>query len=1080
MSALASQSGQPDFIFSIVHIFAKGLDVANPATGIRLEIRQLSGYVLKNYVLAQFKTLSAEIQGDIQLEIISALCGAEPVIRKTAANLVGKITRLYPMDSWRAMFMKVLEVFLSPESTTSADALDGSISAVQIICEDATAKLYDDPGALTPVAALQARPIRAILSRCLALFSHSEGSFRLRALEIANSLYVPVGTGAASTPSCGANNSDVLQLAQDYLRGLSFLAQDALPAVRLAVCHGIVLVATIDLNLFGELLPGILEFNLGATQDSDEEVAMEACEFWLCMLDGAGEEDGDEEDDDGFHTAPRADGGQGQGGSQVLPLLPRLIPALISRMQLPEEQVIAEREQERAEAQGAREVNMKPMHYRAKRDDDDSEEEAEGGRGGAAGGDGDDDGVAKFTVRRRSAAVLDRVGEYFSAEFVFPLALPIIQGLLASQTSVWERESGLMALGALAAGCMEALREVGIDSVVPYLLANLSGGVVAGLQTPPEVQSISCWVLGRYNQLLFPLPEPDEGLPSSVSEEAWRRQRQSVAAHQAHYKPVLERLLVLMCTSPEPKVQSSACTAVFGILQTAAEDVSAHISPFFADIVVAVQRAAALYGVKNALLLCDFIGALADITAESLQDPAHAEALLGIVMRQFDGFEDSNMYLFPVMECLVSVIPAVGLAGFQNHAIPTLVRCLRINETTLLMNNYADHCDAALEGGAASVGAVPASAILPPGTSNFLLDLAPVLAGPYNSARIEDEVPAKDFAICTLDIFTSLVSCLEARFALLLSSADAHVRALPLYGPAAGAGSVGAQTLFMNALLLGLQDPLKEVRQCAFSLAGELCRVCPALVLSEGSGTGAGDLAAQLLSLALQNVSRNATPEDPAVDLGLCSDASWMMGELLVKMHECVQAGGGAGASGTVAAAVAGFVAPEFITQNVMPVVIQLLLASGAAQCPLCLRQNAGILAGRVGAVVPAVLSGTVRQCFPQWCKCLALVRPSGELEEALYGLCLVLQADQLVMAATSRENFHALMQVAARWASADCEGALAPPVTNMMSQIVRHLCAGPGGSPELWRWFVSHSMTKSGKDRHTVELVTSFYGVTR
>jgi len=964
MNALATQSSQPEFIHSILHVF---YDVNNVNNAVPLEIRQLSGFVLKNYVINKLNDLPTTLRTEIQLEIINALCDQHAVIRKTSANLIGKITRQYPLDTWRFMFMKVLVGFQDTNSTPEQlGQLDGILGAVRIICEDAAGKLFLDQDSIGPN---QARPVKVIMTKCLSLFTHSEVSVRLKALETINSLFAYVDSGSnasanySESSSSGANTSDVLMLTADFLQGLSVLSQDPLTAVRHGVCRGIVLIATIDISLFGALLPSVMEFGLSMTQDPEDEVAMEACELWLTMLDYTDEEDEDDVDDEGFQTQGSGGPGSGQGTGALFSYLPRLIPILIGRMVLSEAQVQADREVEAAEARGERDINMKPMHHRGSKTGDDAEEDNEEGD---AGGDEDESGAStKYTIRKRSAAVLDRLGECFDAEFIFPVALPIIQVLLASQVSCWERESGLMALGALASGCMEAMRRVGMNTVFPYLLANLSPDASAA-DTPPEVQSISCWVIGRYNQLLFPLPEPEGG--AEAGSEAVTRYQTSLQAYHTYYKSVIERLLVLMSGSSAPKVQSSACTAIFGILQTASDDPESHIMPYLGGIILGIQRASTVFGVKNSLLLCDFIGALSDMVGNAFKSQQCCDAILPIVMKKFVSFEDTNMYLFPVMECLVSVIPAVGLSGFQHHAMATLLRCFRINESTLLLNRYADYCDVNCSNGA--VVSPAAEGIMPPGTTCFLTNLADVLSQPYNSARIDDATPAKDFAICTLDIISAMISTFESTFVQLLDSTTAQLRTntVPLYN-SGGASVACARTLFMNTVFIGLQDTLNDVKQSAFSLMGVVCGCIPALVLPlDDSGVPVqgrdprDGFAPQLLGLSLQNIENNFDAFREGGSLMLCNDAVWMLGELLIQIHAYSKLGNSN-------PEFASYISAESLSANVLPTALKVLRKCNGQQYPQCLRQNISILIGRLGVINASVLAGPVAPNFTAWCK---------------------------------------------------------------------------------------------------------------
>lgn len=67
---------------------------------------------------------------------------------------------------------------------------------------------------------------------------------------------------------------------------------------------------------------------------------MEACEFWSALSD-----------DNDAHIVLQSH-------------LATLIPSLISRLQLKEEQILQERIEEEAHASGEKEINFKPIHRR--------------------------------------------------------------------------------------------------------------------------------------------------------------------------------------------------------------------------------------------------------------------------------------------------------------------------------------------------------------------------------------------------------------------------------------------------------------------------------------------------------------------------------------------------------------------------------------------------------------------------------------------------------------------------------------------------------------------------------------------
>lgn len=436
---------------------------------------------------------------------------------------------------------------------------------------------------------------------------------------------------------------------------------------------------------------------LHATADVDESVALEACEFWSTLA-------------------------MSQEGQEALkPYLPRLIPLLISRMRLTEHQVMSDRIEEEEHASGERHVNIKPLHYR--------------GKSGSGADEEDEDVGGAWTIRRQSAAVFDNIAVVFDSSLVLPYALSSISALLQAE-DVWNRECGMLALGALSRGCQDDLTEF-IPQIYPFLLESLANPV-------PEVRSIACWTLGRFCDMVIEQEDKQVG--------------------NENLAKLLQVLLPTMLDA-KPKVQSASCSALCTIMEVAGERTKYFISPILSNI----QQAFGIYGVKNLLLLCDTIGTLADNAGADLGHPQLSEKYLPQLVRLFDEYEDNNMNLFPVMECLTSVIAVIG-GEFGPYANPTFLRCMRIVTHTMSANAAAD-------------------------------------AGQYFDGV---DVPPKDFAICALDVIGSLAEGMGSHFSKIIE---------------------GNENNLLEVLFSCMKDTMDAIRQSAFSLAGDITVSYTALLL---------------------------------------------------------------------------------------------------------------------------------------------------------------------------------------------------------------------------------------------------------
>lgn len=549
----------------------------------------------------------------------------------------------------------------------------------------------------------QSRPLDVIVPRLLALMQHFETSFRLRSVTALNSLLFTVPTMDSPPLTFGNETApppNALQLHMNtFLQGLSSLSADPVPAIRRAVCQALVLLAGLQLPRLQPAIDSICQFMLRAVDDPDSDVALEACEFWATLA------------------------GCEEGRDVTRQYLMELIPKLQARMVYTEEQVMQERADEEAQASGEKKVNLKPLHHKSS--------------GRSTGDDGTEEGEDSFqwTLRKQAALVLDKVAVDFAPDEVLAAALPTIQSRLQSP-DVWIRESALLALGAMANGCQYEMH-AHLSGLVPFLLALVADAV-------PEVRSIACWVLSRYCVWIF--QDGDERGDSEIG-------------GGFRFLPHLIACLAKSMLDPLPKVQSAASSALCVVMDEGRD----AITPYLATILPSVQQAFAQYGLKNQLVLCDVVGTLADAVGSALANPQFTGHYLPDLMRKFAATEDFSDHIFPVMECVSSVVMAIGLE-FQSYAFPVTKRTLFLLAETIKSN----------------VG-----------------DTA------------EGDPIHKDFAVCSLDLLSALVEGLGHNFSVLLNA----------LGQDSGGNPFSA--VFIGMLSLCLEDSDADVRQSAFALAGE-------------------------------------------------------------------------------------------------------------------------------------------------------------------------------------------------------------------------------------------------------------------
>lgn len=177
-------------------------------------------------------------------------------------------------------------------------------------------------------------------------------------------------------------------------------------------------------------IDNIIEYMLVRTQDADESVALEACEFWLSLAE------------------------QPICRSVLRNHLNRLVPVLVRGMKYSEIDIILLKgDVEEDDNVPDKEEDIRPRFHKSKthtikttigsanatengtdKDDDDDYD------------DGDDDGsLSDWNLRKCSAAALDVLANVFRDDLL-PILIPILKETLFHQD--WDiKESGILALG---------------------------------------------------------------------------------------------------------------------------------------------------------------------------------------------------------------------------------------------------------------------------------------------------------------------------------------------------------------------------------------------------------------------------------------------------------------------------------------------------------------------------------------------------------------------------------------------------------------------------------------------------------
>eukprot|EP00403_Amphidinium_massartii_P046379 CAMPEP_0178457652 /NCGR_PEP_ID=MMETSP0689_2-20121128/47132_1 /TAXON_ID=160604 /ORGANISM="Amphidinium massartii, Strain CS-259" /LENGTH=907 /DNA_ID=CAMNT_0020083919 /DNA_START=41 /DNA_END=2764 /DNA_ORIENTATION=- len=600
MSALNQFSQMPDFILYLATIFAR-------MAGQEEIIRQRAGLLLKTNVgpWSDQGRLTPPMLQHIQAASLEAVQDQSRVIRHTAGTVLATIVqKLGVMSS-----SQTLDTLAGYLKDSRPHVIEGSFSALNKVCEDLVTTLqqfceapkeHTDPivnwctQRFLPCVLEHATPAATV-------------SARHNAVECLNHFAL---NGMFTDHWYPAFHP----FAMKYVEVLGVLANDTDITVLRHICKGFV--CTVDGNwscLNMQYCQIVLQYMLKASRHAEYDVRAEALEIWTPCT-----------------RSPMM-------LQLVYPMLPELVPVLMANMvystadyMMMEQSIYQDDNANQPdEAQ-----DIKPKFHKAKAEDESDDEDEQNQRSGGAWG-------AEWTARKAAASSLDNMSHAFSQE-ILPIVLPLIQQKLEDPN--WEvQESGVLALGAIAYGCMEGLVQF-LPKVMDLLLKLCAA-------PKPLLRSISCWTAARFSNWICHYQNP---------------QREQVL--KAVLSTLLQRVL-----DKNKRVQEAACSA-FATLE---EEARHGLVPYLNDIVATLVKAFQYYQAKNLLILYDAVGTLAECVNGELDRPAYGQALLQPIMQRFETVPDNDRSLVSLFECLGSL--AHNIPTGMATLFPVIVqRCMRL------------------------------------------------------------------------------------------------------------------------------------------------------------------------------------------------------------------------------------------------------------------------------------------------------------------------------------------------------------------------------------------------------------------
>lgn len=581
----------PDFNNYLIFVLTKVTTEDEPT-------RSLSGLILKNNVKTNYSRIRPEVLNFVKEACLTDVGDPSPLIRATVGIIITTIASKGELTTWP----ELLPALCSMLDSQDYNVCEGAFGALQKICEDSTELLDSD--------ALN-RPLNILIPKFIQFFGHSSSKIRSHAVACVNPFIIK-------------RTQSLMLHIDSFIEGLFSLANDNEPEVRKNVCKALVMLLEVRIDRLIPHLHNIIEYMLTRTQDGDDSVALEACEFWLSLADQ-------------------------QICREVLsPHLATLVPILVNGMKYSEIDIILLKgDIEEDEMIPDKEEDIRPRFHRSKTHTIKQHPPDNGGGSDHADDDDDclddDSSQSDWNLRKCSAAALDVLANIFRDDLL-PVLVPILKETLFHQE--WDvKESGILALGAIAEGCMSGMIPH-LSELIPYLVSCLS-------DKKALVRAITCWTLSRYAHWVVSQP------------------------HDNYLKPLMTELLKCVL-DPNKRVQEAACSA-FATLE---EEACTELVPYLGYILETLVFAFSKYQHKNLLILYDAVGTLADSVGHHLNKPDYINLLMPPLIEKWNILKDEDKDLFPLLECLSSVATALQ-SGFLPYCEPVYKRCVSLVEQTL-------------------------------------------------------------------------------------------------------------------------------------------------------------------------------------------------------------------------------------------------------------------------------------------------------------------------------------------------------------------------------------------------------------
>ncbi|PGH26527.1 hypothetical protein AJ80_01841 [Polytolypa hystricis UAMH7299] len=721
---LVQATSSPDFANYLTYLFCT--PQPPPSIGFDNEqynvIRVAAALNLKTKLRVAYGTITPASMVYVRSSTLVALQDPAPQVRNSAGTIIAEIVKQGGLLAWPNLLEELLSLSTNSSGSVPALTQEAAMSAVSKVCEDNRKLLDKDYQGQ--------RPLNVIIPRLMQCTASPSPKIRSMALSTVHMFL-------SQRPEALIASLDT------FMNQLFQLASDPSTDVRRTVCQAFVQLVDVAPEKLVPHMDGLVNYILLQQHNQeDPELALDAAEFWLVVAE---------------HK---------QLQQALVPHLPKVIPVLLQSMIYDEEDAILLAGEEDDADQEDKEEDLKPQFAKTKGARMGAAKTVDGQSNGSAPAEGakdeelsegeieddtdddfgEDDPEGEWTLRKCSAAAVDVFATVYHQP-VFEIILPYLKENL--RHSQWtNREAAVLALGAIADGCMETVKPH-LPELVPYLISLLT-------DPEPIVRKITCWCLGRYSEWASLLEPADKA---------------------RYFEPMMEGILHRMLDNNK-KVQEAAVSAFTSVQEKAGSNLIPYCQPILRQFVMCFNK----YKDRNMYVLYDCIQTLAESVMSELAKPELVEILMPALIERWNKVTDQSRELFPLLECLGFVASAYGDA-FSPFASPIFARCIKIIYDNLqayiaaVTNNSGDEPDKDFLVTSLDLLSAIIQAIDPQKSSELIANSQPpffdllcyCLEDPNSEVRLSSYALLGD---CSINIFPQLQPFLPSIMPLLVKQLD--------------------------------------------------------------------------------------------------------------------------------------------------------------------------------------------------------------------------------------------------------------------------------------------------------------------